>query len=279
MNLEILLDPNLPPLVEGAVSFETGARPEDVATPSRHAYEHEGEGFSSQSPGALTKFYEDLTYGMAFPLVFASKAPRDVDTVVAALLFLDRSLVMHPSVPGFVAGVDLVHRYGPTMAGQVEEDLYRLLLLVRGHACVPGLSRRELGSRLQDAMGWVRDYLVGSCPHLGPPLPTSRVVDVGTGGFVIGESIDPSPEAWIGLYRLGFLKGVVFGTVSSGQRRVVASRKSDHIPFDLRKAQALLNEVERIEGNPPSWRMGGFFLTSSGTNIAPKEIVDVFLRC
>jgi hypothetical protein len=280
LRLELVLDPTLPPVTPGVVSFETGASFADVADPSNHAYEHEGLGFLPTCPGALTRLYEDLTYGVALPLVFACHPPRDADAVVAAALFLDRELVMHPAVPGLVAGVDLVHRYGPTMGGQVDEDIYRFVRLVREHVCVP-LSRPELGERLRDAIGWVRDYVAGCPPHLGPPLPASRVVEVGSGGFVVAESTYPSPEAWVGLYRLGFLRGVLFGPELVGRRRVVVSRKSSHVPFDLAKAEALLNEVERLEGGDPSWRLGAPFLNGppSGTLLPPARVVEILVRC
>ncbi len=281
LRFELLIDPALPPLVSGAVSFETGASPAEVADPQNSAYEHHGEGYSRASPGALTRLYEDLLYGVPLPLAFATRGVRGVDTIVAAAIFLDRELILRPGTFGLVAATDFMHRHGVTMAGHVDPDLCRFFGLLLDYVVVEGLGRSEVGQRLRDAIGWIGDFVLGAGPHLGDPLPESKIVEVGSGGFVVAETAVPTELTWVNLYRLGFLKGVAFGFELGGRRRVLVSRKSAYVPFDLQKAMGLLNDLESHHGHDPGWLVEGEFLKGplEGTRLSPAHVVAALVRC
>ncbi len=204
----VRIEPGLPPVVPEALSFETGASRAQAADPDLHVYEHHGEGFGQADPGALTSFFEDLILGRPMPLVFATPGINGLDTLVALSLFLHRDMAIAPSMAGFVADVDLVHRRGLALLGHVEEARGRFFRLLSGYIS-PGLSKRELGERLGTAVAWIRAYVMtGELPDLGRSWPSVDVLKVGTGGFVLAESAGSLLEGWVALYRQGFLKGV-----------------------------------------------------------------------
>jgi len=269
IKLEILIDPKLPPVVPGAVSFETGSE-----TLALHVY---GPG----RVGPLLAFYEDLISGAPMPLVFATKRVSGPHTVLAATLFFDRYLAIHPATPGVVYSVDAASRLGDTIFGHLEPSLSRFL---RGVALYfqPSMSRQEAGQRLATAMGWMRSYLVdGTLPSLGPVIPSIRVLDTGTNGFVLASSPRPGPEAWESLYRDGYLRGILIGDEESqGLRYVLAARKSFQVGFDLERLTPILNELEQLSGGMPSWSILGNYLASppDGSTISLQYLVEVFLR-
>lgn len=278
LSFQVVLDPTVQPVVKGAITFETGASLVESAEP--FVYEHHGDGFDLHSKGALTKFYEDLLLGTALPLTFATTRVKDIDTLVAISLFLYRDLAIHPSTPGLVTTVDLIHRYGPTFLGHVEADLARFLRGVKDYFPV-GLSKQEVGERLTTATQWVREYLVdGNLPNIGPLATKPRIIEVGTNGFVLAEARKPSVDAWGDLYRQGFLRGVMVGPPVGDFRYVVASRKSERVEFSLEQALVHLNELERISAGDPSWRIEGNFLysPSDGSLTLPSHLLGVFLR-
>jgi hypothetical protein len=61
---------------------------------------------------------------------------------------------------------------------------------------------------------------------------------------------------------------------------VLAARKSPHVAFDLTRAAAYLNEIERSIGGPPEWREDGLWLSgpSVGTTLLLSHLMEVFLR-
>jgi hypothetical protein len=281
IEFKVIIEPSLPALVPEAISFETGATPQEVADPSMFAYEHHASGFSSQA-GALVHFFEDLIKGRQFPLTFATHAIRDVDTLFAIALFLHRDLAIHPSTPGVVTSVDMVHRLGDPFLGHLEPGLERLLRRMRVYF-PKGLSRGEAADRLSTALGWIHGYITeGTFPHPGVEPPPPRVLDIGTNGFVLAQQDEPRHlyDAWIALYRKGFLRGVVVSGDRKSRRNVLASRKSLLVNFDLQRAASLLNEMEVSIGEPPGWESEGQWLTGpeAGTLILTSHMMEVFLR-
>jgi hypothetical protein len=280
IRLQLVIDPNFPTLVEGAVSFETGASPAQVSDPALFAYEHHGEGFSERSPGALSLLFEDLVAGVPLPLTIAIRDVGGPDTIVALAVFLNREVALHPATPGLVAAADLFHRYGVPMLGHTEPDVGTFL---RQLAALPrGLPQVETAQNLLPAIGWVCDFVLkGTLPHPGPPSAEVRVLDVGSNGFVIAESDAPDEGGWVALYRLGFLRGVLVGPDRAGRRQVIVSRKTRHVPLDLGKAQQFLDELEGLLGGVPGWRVEGPFLFSpeGGSIVLVSHLVQVLIRC
>jgi len=282
VDLQVRIEADLPPVVPEAISFETGASREQAADPKLYVYEHHGAGFGPADPGALTSFFEDLILGRAFPLTFATRSIQDIDTIVAATLFLQRDLAVHPDMPGFVAAVDLVHRRGFPALAHVEQDLARFLCFLQAYFPEKGLSKRELGERLGSACGWVREFVIDKrLPTLGKPLMPVQVLKEGTDGFVLAETHGALIDGWVQLYQRGFLRGLVVGPLSAqGRRSMLAARKSGYVSFDLSKAALFLNEVERAMGYLPEWESDGIWLRSppEGSTILVSHMIDVLTR-
>lgn len=257
LEFNVTIDPSLPVVVPEAISFETGATRKQAGDPALFVYEHHGDEFGTADPGALTSFFEDMILGRPLPLVFATHQIRDLDTIVAMALFFQRALAIHPAMPGFVACVDLVHRRGPAMLGHIEPDLGRFFMLLRSVFPDEGLSKRELGERIATAVVWITDYLNGMPPALGKQWPNVRVLDIGTEGFVLAETLGDLTGGWVELFRRGHLRGLLIGPDTDGRRRALIARKSFSVSFDLHKAAEVFNEMERAMGERPDWILAG----------------------
>jgi hypothetical protein len=280
LQFRALIDPSFSGPVPDAVAFETGATIADLSDPGKLCYEHHGPEFSPLSPGALTRFYEDLILGRPMPLDFAIRKVSDIDTVMAAALFLKRDLAIHPSAPGMVAGIDLVHRHGIACVGHLEGSLGLFLGLLRGY--LPDRQgKQEAAEKLVKMVEWIHAYmLAGELPHLGMSWPEVHVLDHGTAGFVLAETRGDLMAGWVELYRQGFLRGLLIGPDVAGRRKVVASRKSAYVAFDLGKAAFILNGLEQAMGELPDWTVEGGWLRSpgDGTLILVSHILEVLLR-
>lgn len=279
IKLQLTVDPSLPPVVEGSVCFETGARPDQVGP---LVYEHHGEGFSADSPGSLARFFEDLTSGMPLPPMMVLHDIAGPDSVLACALFLKRDLLIHPATPGLVYSVDFVHRRGSTFFGHLDPGLARFLRAL-GTFFPQTLPKRERAERLGTAIEWVKGFLFeGTLPNIGPLPAETQLIDIGTNGFVVATTESPSEETWDNLFRQGFLRGVLLGPEdSAGLRQVVAARKHEQVGFDLLKAETMLNDLEILSGNvEEKWSRNGHFLHSpaSGTSQMVSLLMEVFLR-
>jgi len=274
IKLQVTIEPDLPTIVPDVVSFETGARLIDIQTTSLFCYEHHGSDFNIQSRGALTAFFEDLILGRNLPLVFATPIVRDIDTVMAITLFLRRDVALHSAMPGIVSSIEFAHRMGLPGWAHVDPDLGRLIQLIRGYGLQEGLSRQEAGDRLALSIGWLSDYVLeGKVPHVGES-PDIEVLDTGTNGFVVAETKGSVLEAWVEIFRLGFLRGVLFGPI------VAIARKSFFVELDLIKASHILNELERTCGGVGQWSPELHFLfgPEGGTVLTRQAIIDVLVR-
>ncbi len=272
--------PDLPSIVPEAISFETGATRSQAADPALFVYEHHGTEFSQADPGALTSFFEDLILGRPLPLTFATRQIRDIDTIFALALFFDRTLAIHPAMPGIVAAADLVHRRGAAILGHIDADLGRFFRVLRSYFPEEGLSKRELGERLTKSVGWIKDFMDGRPPVLGVPWPEVRVLDIGTNGFVLAETLGSLPSGWVELYRKGFLRGLLVGPDRDSRRAVLVARKSTYVDFDLTTAASILNEVELTIGEMPEWRADLLWLwgPEEGTLLRITEILEILKR-
>jgi len=278
--LSVTIDPSLTGLVDGAVSYETGLTRAQAADPHLYAYEHHGHEFTATDPGAFSSFYEDVILGRPMPLQFATSRIRGIDTLFAITLFLHRDLATHPAMAATVAAVDLVHRRGLPMFGHVEPDLGRFFRLLA--VMFPeGLSKGEQGDRLRAVVGWIYEYITnGALPHLGAEPPSPKVLQEGSNGFVVAEVTTDMYAGWVELFRAGHLRGVVVERERDGRRRVLASRKSVFVPFNLTRAAEILNKAERILGEEPGWTADELWLRSpeEGTLVLVSHLVEVFLR-
>jgi len=278
LELTVKIEANLPAVVPDAVSFETGATREEIASAETPVYEHHGKQFSTLDPGALPYFFEDLIMGRAFPLTFATRAVHDVDTLVAIALFLHRDLATHPAMPGFVYVVDFVHRGGLPALAHIEQDLARFLCFLRASFPEKGTVPQD---KLTAGITWVREYIAnGQIPHLGAPPEGVRVVDIGSNGFVVAQTSGSLFDGWVDLYRQGFLRGVLINTGEGDRRFVLGARKSVYVGFDLVMAAHLLNQMEVAMGELPEWESDGLWLKAppQGTLILMKHLLEVLTR-
>lgn len=274
-NLQVFYDPSAPPVVEGVLTFETGGSPEQIMDPSIWVYDHHGEGFGQAAPGALTMLFEDMVMGRPTPAAFLSNRIRDVDVLVAATLFLHRHLLTLPKTVGVVAQIDLLHRRGVPMLGHLEEPLGRFVRLLRG-LFPAALSVGQVNERLPKAIGWIKDYLERDVfPSLGSSFPNPRVLDQGSNGFVVAETVGNLTEGWVELYRQGYYQGVLFGTRIETQLSVLVARKSLFVPLNLSHAALVLNEAEELKGGLSRWEVDGDWLWGprEGSLLLATEIV------
>jgi len=287
MDLNICIEKNLPQIVPEAISFETGASKAQLEDLSITAYEHHGSEFSTSDKGSLPAFYEDLILGRPMPTTLATPKIQDIDTLLAITLFLHRDLAIHPNTAEIVYIVDFVHRLGLPALAHLDEKLAQFLSSLRTYFPDPdkGLSQRELGDRIQNAIGWLREYIHnGAFTFTKPTAPTNlRIVDHGTTGFVVAGATGNLFDAWVELYRLGFLRGVLVKQHGAEDRKhVLIARKSLYLPFDLNTACHLLDQMETAMGELPAWKTSqeGLWLESpeEGTLILLQHIIDVLVR-
>lgn len=272
MDLRVTVDPDLPTeLDEPAVAF------------GPFQGSHAGLVIYAPSPGAssLSRLYVDLICGRPLPLTFLTRSAQNIETVVAVSLFLDRELCLHPKAASLVSAVELASQLQEGGLAHVDRDLARLFVFIDGYLCGSHVDKVEQGRRLQQAVCWLRDYVLSgglpSLPRAGEP-PT--VLDRGTNGFVVATAGPRLVDAVIDLYREGHLRGVVFSSTETGRERVLAFKKSSYVRFDLQAAEAHLNSVEGTLGQPARWKANRFLLSSppKGTSITREDLIQTFLR-
>ncbi len=277
-NVEI--SPEVPVVVEGAVCFETGASRQQAADPSLWVYEHHGEGFGWPDPGALTSFYDDLIHGRAMPPKFVSKALRDIDVLVAFTLHRNPGLVVCPNALKLVTAADLVHRRGAVGMAHVDSELTQFFRFLRKFF-PKGQSKKDFETLLTQAVGYIEDYILNDrLPQTGAEPEPPTVLDTGTSGFVVAETSGSLGEAWVHLFRSGFVRGVVFGKDQAGRRHVLGARKGPFIDFKIDSAAQLLNEVERAMGELPEWTNDALWLYGppGGTPMLVSHILTILVR-
>ncbi len=283
LELSVKIEPDLPQVVPGAISFETGASREQVGTAGAFIYEHHGGGWRPSDKGALPAFFEDLILGCPFPPTFATRELRDVDALLAIALFLHRDLATHPTMPALVNEVDFVHRVGFSALAHVPEALARFLCMLRSYLTPQGLTKREFSERLATSVGWLREYVLDErLPHLGPSLSPVRVLEQGTNGFVVAETSGPMIDGWVTLYRQGHLRGMLLRGREGDRKNVLVARKSPYVPLDLPSACAAFNQMESAMGELPEWKVSsdGLWLEGppGGSLLLGTHLLSVLLR-
>jgi len=257
MQLNVRIESHLPAIVEGAISFETGASLSQVQDPSLYAYEHHGVEFSALDRSALVQFYEQLILGRPLPATLATHRVRDVDVLMAITLFLNRDLATLPSTPELVYTIDFTHRLGLPALAHIEEAKARFISSLRSYF-PEKLSQRELSERVIASVGWIKEYLQqGTLPILGViPNTDLTILNQGDAGSVLASTTGSSLwDGWVELYRLGFLHGILFQYTEGDRKRVMIARKSHYVPLDLNLACRLLNQMELKFAGDATWTM------------------------
>ena len=277
--LTLSVDVNAPQTDPDAITFETGATLQQTLDPHMFAYEHHGLGLSV--PGALIRFYEDLIQGRPLPPKFVTSRVGDVDTLLAIALFLHRDTAISTLAPGLVYAVDAFHRLGTPFMGHLDSDIGTFILILRSQLPPQGMSPFSVAQSLPGVIGHVREYLLyGRFPHLGIPFPSPKVLDKGTGGFVLGEVDGPLGEGWVELFRQGHLRGLLISPQKHDRRQMLIARKSTYVPFNLPAAAQALNIMEERQGEPQEWAATTLWLHSptNGTLLPVSQVLEVLLR-
>lgn len=199
-------------------------------------------------------------------------------------LFLHRDLVLHPKTVSLVAAVELVDRLRIVGLAHIESDLYRFFKLL-GDFLPPKLGRKKQQERLMTAVTWLREYIVEDrFPALPPELPEPKVLDTGTGNFVVAETqtkkVVALDDGWVALFRQGFLWGLLCSPARDGRRRVLGGRKSAFVPLGLGQIAANLNKAESAMGEPAEWVADECWLQGpeGGTRLPIEAVVKVFVH-
>lgn len=268
LRFEVTINSDLDSDVEGVVAFGDFTSPKGTAV----IYPDSGE--------SLTSFYADLILGRPFPLSLVMRKVGSVGKLVAVALFLHRDLALHPKMLALVAATDLVDRFQVGGLAHVEPDLARFFKFITAYI-PPDLSLTQQKSRLVTVVAWIREYVLEDrLPSLPPATPDPVIFDVGTNGFVLAEARSSLEDAWIELYRKGYLRGAVFSSDKDGRRTVLAARKSHFLAFNLKRAAEVLNEAEAAMGEPPGWTVNGLWLTGPerGTFLPVSAVTKVLIR-
>jgi hypothetical protein len=272
VDLRVTVDPDLPELLnEPVVAFGS--------------FTGSCAGLTVYAPGGpgspLSRLYVDLICGRSLPLTFVARSAQNLATVVAASLFLDRELCLHPMAAALVSAVELATQLQEGGLAHVDRDLARLFLLVDGYFCAAPMNREEQGRRLGQVVEWLRGYVLhGTLPALPRPAEPPTIIDRGTNGFVLATGTGRLVDAVIELYRQGHLRGVVFHRLESGREMVLAFRKSPYVRFDLQAAEVHLNAAEASLGHPGGWKLNRFLLAGpeTGTAVSREDVIQTFLR-
>lgn len=269
LRFEVVVDPKLDPIVRDVLAMGDFELASDNQTGTLY------------TAHGLSLFFADLIMGRPFPLKFVTRSVTSVGVLVAVALFLRRELAIHPATPNLVTAASLVDQLGSAGMAHIDRDLARFFKLLSGYL-PETLSRRDQQERLATAVGWVCQYVLdGVLPGLAAEPPVPRVLDHGSDGFVVAEVPSRALEdGWVELFRIGFLRGVLFGPVRKDRISVLAAKKGPYQRLDLRQAADLLNEAERTLGEPAGWVSDGLRLRSppDGTLLSHSAVLSVLIR-
>lgn len=226
-------------------------------------------------------FYQELISGRPLPMTFWTPAVHDEWTLVALALFLHRDLAIQPSVPSLLALRPFLTAFPVWGGAHVDRDLGRFLGFLR--AFVPqGLTQQDMGDRVGSAVGWIRSYLLdGTLPQMPDSFKGVRVLDRGSNGFVLAESLGQDLEGdWVELFRLGHLRGLLLGQPSERSRPMLIARKTPWATLNLEQAESALNELEIAMGGDPEWAIDGDRIKSpsAGSILAVSHVLAVLTR-
>lgn len=266
LQLQVVVDDSLPDDLEGPIVAIGSFNPSETV----FVY------------SSLRVFFEELVLGRPLPLKLVARSIEDIDSATMVALFLDRRLALNPAMSALVGAIDLGMRYGPSGLASVDRDLGRFIALVRAFLRVSG-SKDERGEQVKTAVGWIQRYVQeGELPSLPPEPKPPRVLDIGSNGFVVAESEVGVNlvDSWVELYRLGYLRGVVFGPSIDGRRAILCARKSPFVDFRLDKLALILNEAERAMGELPGWEADDLWLwgPEDGSFLLPSDVIGVLVR-
>lgn len=267
LRLQVVIDKDIGQEVAGVVAFGGDFDSDD---PNTVIYTHSRE---------VLRFVDDLILGSPFPLVFVTRDFNDLGTFLAATVFLHRDLAINPRLVGLAAEAAFVDEYGVAALAHVDRDLSRFFRFVLAY--VKASTKVERGV-LENVVRWFREYITeGKLPGLPGEKEIPRVLDHGENGFVVASSGHAELAlAWEELFRMGFLRGVVFYQAGEDRWHVLGARKSHYLVIDLQKAAEILNEVEAAMGEPKDWASDGTWLRGpeEGTLIIPSAVVGVLQR-
>lgn len=233
--------------------------------------------FSYGGVNALSEFYEDLLKGAPFPFSFHAYSLWGADALVAVAIYLHRELALLPQTTALVGYICFHRRMGEFSLAHVPPEVAAFIRLLESVSW-ERLTDKEQGERISTSVSWIREYLLGDkLPHLVRPTAPS-IITVGSNGFVVAESLNPSREVWTELYRAGYLRGVLMGPETDEGSTYLLSKKSEYLEFDLYKGEKLLNELEAIHEGPAVWKIEWPCLVARKSRLPREIVLDVAIR-
>lgn len=258
LNFQITIDPDRD--FPEAVNFRTG---------------------KPQSYDRLSKLFYALISGDPLPLTLGLHRVDDPAAMLAIAIFLRRDLTICPKILGVITSVELFCDepiWGP---GHIDRDFANFLKFLTLYVSTKGLDRAVLGDRVISVVDWIADYVQHDrLPQLPPIQPPPRILDVGTGGFVVAEMATGTHlVGWWDLFRSGYFRGILTFEVKQGRRSVTLARKSIATPLFLEQAKAAYEAVEGALGGS-GWYQSGNVLHSppKGTMIELPHLIEVAIR-
>jgi hypothetical protein len=219
-----------------------------------------------------------LVEGGPLPLTLGIRSLTP-EALTGASIFLQRDLLLEEGTLALVLQVNSLSQATLAYRSHVPKDL--LYLMDNTVLTLQGLQQRDLGDGLVTATQWVRDYIrEGRLPQLSAKVQQPpEVLDTGTNGFVFAKGQRQGVE---GLFRIGFLRGLLLDIDSAHVKSVVLFRKTSQVGFDLELGLAALNEMERLTSGDPDlkWVLDGDQLISpvGGTVLLVSDILQLALR-
>lgn len=241
--------------------------------------EHSGAVVYRRSKGVslLSTLWLDLILGRPLPTKMVLKSIPDFEHLFCLALFMDRELALHPKIPEVIASVELASQLQTVGLAHINPDLCRLLIFLDSYIFSAEGSRKEYSRKLKQALLWIRDYAIeGNLPSLPRPQDPPKILSRGTNGFVLAEVKGEFLEPLLEIYRMGHLRGILFGPGPPGFQSVLCFKKSEYLRYDLDTAMVKLNQAEVKAGQPPDWQKKSLVLFHGATQM-PRELITEFM--
>jgi hypothetical protein len=216
-----------------------------------------GDGYSYQS---VVDLYESLILGKPLPGALVLPNLQEADRLLAAVLFLDRSVLIHENVAALVYHASLIERHGIWALAHMPEAHTQFFLKLQRLALTA--APENLGQLMADATAYTRDLLDGDT-GLVAQAPAIEVIEVGPVGYVAAESKSDPLLSWVQLFRRGFLQGALLCGKS-----VTIAKKSGFVGKDLGYTKSIL---EQATGQP--WTLSGLVLTCASCSASRADIL------
>jgi hypothetical protein len=255
---------------EDAICFETGASASEVRDLGAFVFEHHGQDHHSLfSPSALRLFHERLMLGQAMPPLLLLTRWWRIDQLLAAALFIEPALLLHPATTSLVSSFDLVERLGSLALPHIAWEHKELLRLLRHRTAGRSTRATEQEEALalvvscaRDIIAWVVEGTLNVEPEIPPVLEALATGE----GFLAFTS----PQwAWDVAWSSGAVWGVWFGPKRTEVRLKSALVGLPHDVLEARLGPSFVYE----DGSSPGW-----VLDRGLTEVEQQEVLERLVK-